>query len=259
MTGKYLFGDTDLAARRLAVLAEVFAESSRAFLLDDCDTKPNVALDLGCGPGFTTHLVSDAVKCDTVGLDNSEHFMSLAEKTGTERVSFRLHDITSVPFPVGSSDLIYSRFVLTHLKEPETVIGRWAAQLTPNGLLLLEEVESIRTSNSLFGTYLGIVDGMLAHQGNQLYIGPKLDRLEPAGLSKRATRVARLTVPNHLAATMFSMNMATWKHAPFIRETYSQESIAQVQRDMEAIAAKPGRDAEIEWGLRQIVLERVTS
>ena len=256
---KYLFGDTDIAARRLEVLAEVFAESSRPFLLEACANTPGLALDLGCGPGFTTHLLADAAKCGrTVGLDNSERFISLAAETETEKVSFRLHDVTSVPFPEAPGDLIYCRFLLTHLKEPQEVIGRWATQLRHKGLMLLEEVEWIRTSNPVFETYLGIVDRMLAHQGSQLYIGPMLDRVEHAGLSKPASKVTRLRVPNHLAATMFSMNILSWKHQPFIQATCSPESIEQLQQDIEAIAGTPGRKTEIEWGLRQIVFERVT-
>jgi hypothetical protein len=43
----YLFKDTDLAARRLRVLADVFAPASRAFLLDMVNTEPELALDLG--------------------------------------------------------------------------------------------------------------------------------------------------------------------------------------------------------------------
>ncbi len=55
----YLFQDTDLAARRLAVLAEVFAPASRAFLLDVVQSRPELALDLGCGPGYTTRLLAE--------------------------------------------------------------------------------------------------------------------------------------------------------------------------------------------------------
>ena len=81
---QYLFGDTDIAAQRLKVLAEVFAESSRAFLLDTDIGKPRLALDLGGGPGYSTHFLANLLQCEQVaGLDNSEHFISLAQKTET--------------------------------------------------------------------------------------------------------------------------------------------------------------------------------
>jgi len=66
------FGDTDIAARRLKVLAEVFAESTRAFLLDTVISKPRLALDLGCGPGYSTHFLADGLQCNhTAGLDKN--------------------------------------------------------------------------------------------------------------------------------------------------------------------------------------------
>lgn len=75
----YLFGETDIAARRLKVLAEVYAVSTRAFLLGQVPTRPRAAVDLGCGPGYTTHLLADVLQAErTVGLDNSEPFIALA-------------------------------------------------------------------------------------------------------------------------------------------------------------------------------------
>jgi trans-aconitate methyltransferase len=126
----YLFGDSDVAAQRLELVSQVFCESTRAFLLDAVEFKPRLAVDLGCGPGYSTHLLSRVLKCKwTVGLDNSANFFSLAQKTATERVLFYLHDVTNVPFPVSPVDLIYCRFLLTHLKDPGEAISKWATQL----------------------------------------------------------------------------------------------------------------------------------
>ena len=94
---KYQFTDTDLAAQRLKYLADVYAESTRDFILDAVNYRPRLVLDLGCGPGYTTHLLADLTQCSQiVGLDNSKRFISLAERNKTDQVSFRLHDITSV-------------------------------------------------------------------------------------------------------------------------------------------------------------------
>ena len=92
---RYLLGDTYLAARRLKVLAEVYKESTRSFVLESVDDDPHLLVDLGCGPGHTTHFLADILRCDrAVGLDNSEHFIELARKTETDLISFRLHDVT---------------------------------------------------------------------------------------------------------------------------------------------------------------------
>jgi len=256
---QYLFGDTDIAARRLKVLAEVFAESTRDFLLDTVIGKPCLALDLGCGPGYSTHFLADVLQCNhAAGLDNSEHFISLAQQTKTEKVSFYLHDVTSVPFPMGPSDLLYCRFLLTHLREPQAAIAKWATQLRPKGLLLMEEVEWIHIDNPVFNTYIRIVQTMLEYQSNNLYVGPALNILKDSNiLKRRMSQIKRLPVTNDYAATMFFLNMQSWKHHPFIRTNYSSTLINQLEEDLHNLTKDSNSEIEIEWELRQLVFERV--
>lgn len=256
---EYLFGDTDIAARRLRVLAEVYAESSRAFLLETVSDAPNSVIDLGCGPGYSTHLLADVLRCGHAdGLDNSESFISFAGKTETGKVSFHLHDVTSVPFPVGPGDLLYCRLLLTHLREYEALLARWATQLQPGGLLLIEEVESIQTENSVFTSYIRIVEALLKHQGNSLYAGKSLDTLKDTPiLSGWASRVKRLPVENNRAAAMFYLNIRSWKEHPFVRANYSCAVIDRLVRALDEMAQEPTGATDIEWGMRQMVYERV--
>ena len=51
---RYWFGDGDLARRRLEKLAAVFDAPSRALLQAFRLEEASLALDLGCGPGYTT-------------------------------------------------------------------------------------------------------------------------------------------------------------------------------------------------------------
>ena len=97
----YAFGDTDLAARRLALLGETFAESSSTFMRESAGMPLGLVADFGCGPGYSTHLMANTLTPEhTVGLDNSESFLAQAQRTASDRVSFHLHDITTVPFPL---------------------------------------------------------------------------------------------------------------------------------------------------------------
>ncbi len=67
MERKYLFGDSDLAQQRLELLARVFEESTRDFVLEAAaDRRWRLAVDLGCGPGFTTGLIVQSLRCDRV-------------------------------------------------------------------------------------------------------------------------------------------------------------------------------------------------
>ncbi len=255
----YLFGDTDQAARRLQVLADVFAVSSRRFLQDWVKTPPQLALDLGCGLGYTTRLLAEATQCArAIGLDSSEHFIALAGRDATERISFVRHDVTQVPFPTGAGDLIYCRLLLTRLPDPQAVIGRWATQLRPGGLLLIEEVEWIRTFQQTLRGYLDILTALLEQQGNRLYIGLLLDAMQPGGgLRRRLSWIRRVRVSPGQAATMFLLNMQTWKDHPFVQQHYSARTIARLEDALRKLAEAATSPGEIRWGIRQLVYERV--
>jgi ubiquinone/menaquinone biosynthesis C-methylase UbiE len=255
----YLFGDTDRAAYRLKVVADVFANSTRAFIHETVDEQPQHAIDPGCGPGYTTHLLADLFPSTRiVGLDSSAHFISLAQKTSTPRVSFHVHDVTTVPFPTDQANLLTCRFLLTHLQDPPTVIERWATQLQPGGLLLMEEVEQIHTNNALFTTYLKIQATLLEQQANQLYIGPALNALSDSTmLKRRASRTLRFQIPTFQAATMFFLNIQTLKHHPFIQQHYAPTLIAQMEEALRKLSELSGDQSDIAWEMRQIAFERL--
>ena len=155
---QYLFGDSDSAAQRLRLLASVYRESTRAFLMRAAGSGHfDLALDLGCGLGFTSHLIGNTLQCKRViCIDASAVFIKLARDIASERVSFIHHDVTSIPFPTGSANHVFSRFLLTHLRDPAYQVAKWPTQLKPEGLLLLEEAESIQTSHPEFSRYLAV-------------------------------------------------------------------------------------------------------
>ena len=258
MTQQYLFGDTDLAARRLAVVARAFAPSSRSFVADAAGCDRHLAVDLGCGPGHTTHLLAEASQCaSVVGLDKSDRFVRLADETATTTVSFRLHDVTTTPFPCRACDLMYGRFLLTHQTEPEALVGKWLTQLCPGGRLLIDEVDSISTRIPVFAQYLAIVDAMLTEAGHTLYVGPRLARIgEPDMCVKLSDRIAVVPIATGLVANMFAMNIQTWRHSAFVLENHSSASVQRLEERLADLAADPTGEEGSEWRMRQLVFER---
>jgi len=255
---QYQFGDSDLAARRLAVLADTFADSTASFLRQAVRRPTSLAIDLGSGPGHTTHLLADTLDADrTVGLDNSDSFLALARRTETPGVSFRLHDVTTVPFPTANADVAFCRFLLAHLPDAESLAHRWTTQLCPGGLLLMEEVEWIRTSQDAFHTYLAIVEAMLADHGSIFCVGPALDAFGARnGVTRHCSDVRPLRVGNSRAARMFHMNIQTWKHRPYVQANVPVEQVEELQERLRHIANSGDGRSDIEWGLRQIALQR---
>lgn len=258
---EYAFGDSPVAAARLSLLAKTYAASSEDFLRESVEFRPELAADLGCGPGHSTHLLANALKpAQTIGFDNSESFLAQAFATGTESVRFELHDITAAPFPRGPFELMFGRFVLTHMQDPKSVIETWVGQLCPGGILLIEEVEFIDSQIDEFVLYLDIQQSMLANQANALYVGPLLGKMtgfENARL--KASNVTRLDVAASRAAEMFHMNLASIREREFVRDNYDASRVDELYQGLLAIAdfgSQGSAYPAVKWGLRQISLER---
>ena len=259
----YLFGDTELAARRLGVLARVFEPPSRDFLgawrggrggLDPQLIHPTV-IDLGCGPGHTTRLLATVLERPVIGLDNSDAFLFEARRLGPTRVTFQPHDITDVAFPTPPAHLLYSRFLLTHLPDIAAVLASWRANLRPGGWLLLEEPEWIATEVEPFRVYLELVARSLRARGTELYIGPRLaERAAAGGFDAALDRVFEHAVTDRDAATMFAWNLPTVRSAPQVAESCPAAELDALQGELDELAHLTGPRTRIRWGLRQLAL-----
>ena len=118
----YSFGDNRLAALRLEYLAAAFAQSSRRFLQGTKPGRVELALDLGSGIGATTALVRDVTNAArVVGYERSGNFLAIASRRYPE-LTFREIDVLSPTYPDREADLIYCRFLLTHIHRPADVL-----------------------------------------------------------------------------------------------------------------------------------------
>jgi trans-aconitate 2-methyltransferase len=242
---EYTFGDNELAAQRLDVVADAFDPTTREFLTEDLEANPGTVLDLGCGPGRTTRLLVDVLRPGrVVGVDASESFLEIARRRVPE-AEFVVHDVT-VSLPVTDPDLIFCRLLLAHLAEPEVVIGRW---LKGGGVVAADEVEFIDSRNPVLRAYETIVVALVASRGAMMYAGPRIAALPGV----RTSRVRDVDVRTADAARMFLMNLRTWRTDPFIVETYPTEEIDELASALEGLTTSDAT-GEIDWGLRQVVI-----
>lgn len=250
--GRYAFGDTDVAARRLAVLDQVFGPSSRALLADIAASPPALAYDLGCGPGHTTAMVAQLSRATrTIGLDSSAAHIGRARASASGPVGFAVHDVLALPFPAGPADLIYCRMLLAHLPDPVSAVRSWASQLTENGVVVVDEIEWIRTRHPVLRAHLQLAEALVAAGGGRMCAGPLLAGLsgEP-GLRHSLTTIAEVPVPTALAATMFSMNIAAWGDRPAQLGVCDAAELRDLAAAMTALATSPAT-GEITWGMHQ--------
>lgn len=238
MSNRYAFGDDPAAAGRLARLAELFGPTSRAFIARAVTDPPRLALDLGCGPGHTTRLLAETTgAAQAVGLDRSRAFLDLAHAQAVDGMRFVEHDVGTVPFPVGPADVVFARYLLSHLPDPEAVVARWLTQLAPGGVLLLEENETITTGEPAFRDYLARAAALIREHGGELEVGARLARLAST------SEVVSFRPANADVAQLFLMNLD------------AQGYEGPLRTGLLPLATQHDRRG-IEWRLRQVVLTR---
>ena len=254
----YTFGDNDLAAERLRLLAAAFAPSSRAFVARLGREPVRLAIDLGCGPGYTTALLQAATgAAATIGLDSSARFLARAWRQAPRGVAFGEHDVTRVPFPAPPADLIYGRFVVTHLPDAGAAIGRWAEALVSRGRLALEEVDTMASDDPTLIRYYELVEAMQAARGQRTYVGRELCALASATswTVERADTVP-VALPATVAARLHALNFRTWRRDPFVVARVDPAELDALGASLEALASGSRPAAPVRWKMAQVILRR---
>ena len=78
----YAFGRDGIAAGRLGMLHRIFLPASLELIGDArVDRRVDAVIDLGCGPGYTTAMLDQALHpARLIGLDLGEEFLALARR-----------------------------------------------------------------------------------------------------------------------------------------------------------------------------------
>src|SRR5262245_32221231 len=126
--GKYVIRGGVEGRERLRLLSEVMASSTRALLAEVGVPGGSLCLDLGCGGGDVTRELARAAGPGgrVIGVDVDEVKLDIArlESTnqGISNVVFEVRDVTEWE-PVESFDVVFARFLLTHLADPGRVLS----------------------------------------------------------------------------------------------------------------------------------------
>jgi SAM-dependent methyltransferase len=141
---KYALATGEAADYRLRLLHEVYGPGTRRVLLESGLRRGMCVADLGCGVGTVTALLAELVGLGghVVGIDASGAQLAQAgERLNGSGTNVRLvwASATDTGLPRGSFDLVYCRFLLIHLAEPERALHEMFALLRPGGILVCED------------------------------------------------------------------------------------------------------------------------
>jgi SAM-dependent methyltransferase len=252
---RYAFGDNERASARLERLAEIYEPESRALLERSGIHNPDLAVDLGCGPGWSTKLLRETLTPKrTVGLDASPKFIAEARQRQSANLEFVIHDVACAPLPVSSVDVMFCRFLLTHLRSVQQVLTLWAEAAGRGGCLLLHETESLESDDPSLRRYYQLVEQLQQHYGQILYIGGALDACF-AGTGWRLVESRRCVLEKQTCdmAELHLANLRTWRNDPFARRTFDWSEIDKLEKSLSGLAAARENSGVVFNAARQII------
>lgn len=239
-----------LAGRdRLRVLAEVMQPSTNHFLDQLGPLTGRRCLDVGSGGGDVTrelvrrtgpagHVVG--VDFDTAKLELAR---SEAQADGVTNVEFRSARIGEDPID-GPFDLVYSRFLLTHLKEPGKAVAQFHDLLPRGGIVALEDIDFsgyfVFPESAAHRRYADLYSRAVRHNGADPDIGPRLPLLlAEQGFTGIEVSVAQPTALQGPAKMISPMTMENITEAVVAAGLASRDEVASLTQELYDYARDP--------------------
>ena len=204
---------------RLRILGRVMASSTRSLFERLGVGDGLTCLDAGCGGGDVTLELARRVgpRGRAIGVDIDGTTLRLAreeaEEQGIRNVEFRVLDIQAQGAGSGF-DVVYARFLLTHLADPAAVVAAFFNHLSPGGLVIVEDIDFSGCftfpDSSAFRRYHELYCTVVRRRGGDPNIGPRLPSLlldgdfqnvdlavvQPTGTQGEVKRLNPITMEN---------------------------------------------------------------
>ena len=175
---------------RLRLLARVM-HASTASLLDRLIWRDGVAcLDAGCGGGDVTVELARRVAPHghALGIDLDETKLDIARREAQEHgvgnVTFQRSDVRELA-DASLFDVVYARFLLTHLSDPAGAIRAFYQHLRPGGMIAVEDIDFkgafTYPESRAYQRYDELYCATVRARGGDPHIGPRLPSLLRAG------------------------------------------------------------------------------
>jgi SAM-dependent methyltransferase len=235
---------------RLRVLGRVMRPTTMPLIERAGVTAGMRCLDVGCGGGDVTFDLASLVGItgSVVGVDVDATKIELApcdaEREENGNVEFSVGDVTE-GLGEAEYDVVYVRFVLTHLRDPVAGIESMPAALRPGGRLIVEDIDYrgsfCEPETELFRRYEEIYVVTAQRNGGDPHIGVRIpsmlvaagfDRVQPtivqpAGLEGELKLLPALTLENVKAMAV--------RH-----EVATGEEVDRLVDELYAVARDPG-------------------
>jgi SAM-dependent methyltransferase len=215
----------------LRVLARVMRSTTHELLARVGIEETARCLDVGCGGGdVTAELARMAPAGSVTGIDLDETKLDIARaeaaEAGLDNIAFRVADVMEPIDDPDGYDLIYVRFVFTHLTDPSGAATNLVAALAPGGTLVVEDIDFTGhfcyPDSPAFWRYVEWYSRAVQGRGADPNIGPRLPSLltdaglhdvqihvaQPAGMAGEVKLISPITL-EAIADAVLSAGLAT--------------------------------------------------
>lgn len=147
MDNDYVLGTHDAEIARLGLQHGVWRAAALEAWRRAGISAGQTVVDLGCGPGFATADLADAVGPTgrVIALDKSRRFLARVASGDRPQMEARACDLDAEELPVARADAVWSRWVFSFLRRPREVLARVARTLAPGGAFVAHEYFDYRT------------------------------------------------------------------------------------------------------------------
>lgn len=193
-------------------------------------------LDVGCGAGALTALVA-AAGVETLGVDVDPAFIARASESG---LAFECRSAFDLAGLRRRFDVVYARYLLSHLPDPRAGLEAMIAVARPGGAIVVEDIDFdlhvAQPRPPAFIRYLELYRTVVERRGGNPFLGRHLFAMaQEAGLVEVEVGV-QVTMPKHPIATL---TLAGIRDA-LIREALATEAeIDALLAELSALEADP--------------------
>jgi ubiquinone/menaquinone biosynthesis C-methylase UbiE len=237
-------------ARRLVFLEAVYGPASRSLLQRTGIGPAQRVLDLGCGLGEMTFWLAERVGPvgQAIGVDSSTAQLALARQrtgsVGLNQLSFRQANVHATGLPRATFDLVYARFLLSHVNRPFEALREIVGLLRPGGMFVCEDLDASATytvpRSDAYERSISLMIALADRQGGEFERGRSLHRLlAEAGLEVLETSAWQPTLMNGEGKRVWSWTLGEATGSLIDTGLASRDELDMLARAMDAFDADP--------------------
>jgi ubiquinone/menaquinone biosynthesis C-methylase UbiE len=244
----YVLRGGSQGAERLRLLAAVKWPTTKT-LLERVGVSPGMhCLDIGCGAGAVALCLADWVGPSgrVVGMDMDERCVELARAEARRlglNAEFQSGSATEIQ-ESSAFDLVFGRFVLTHLREPDKALLGMVRAARPGGLVVVEDIQFgghfCYPACPAFDRYVTLYQQVVEKKGGDPNIGPRLlGMFLDAGLAEVNLEMVQPTYRQGPGKQIAAVTMEHIREAVVAAGLASNDEIDRIVADLESFAGNP--------------------